>query len=461
MQFTYWTSFKKKKGSTAKPSGGTNIAVVLKEDTSVVRPTIKLAGFGYNSICYGYISDFGRYYFIRDIRKVGPNTEIDLVSDPMASFKSDILANFQYVERASSGPLLVVPDPLNPPTEEEYSINTQVASLASLMSISSGIIMEYYILTVASTQGIKTYGLDYAGMVNFYNYVFADRFSILQNLSNDFYHVSDCLVSLKKSPFIPVGNPNQPIYLRDVDSGVTGIELNMAPLSVITAANVALEFPSNSIGGLTGVNYLDFAPYSSGALFLPFVGVVPLDMDIFGADREIGIECYIDQRTVDIVYKVKTLNDKVVATYAGNAGADVPLAAQSGNMLGAVGGVMQTIGGIGALKAGDPVGISHVAGGIASTINSIERHTQINGNLSSMVGAYLGQAIKAEIRTRKPLTWDLEEMRDTNGVIIDKSQGLNDLTGFCKCIDAKCETSATDDERAEIENYMNTGFFIE
>ena len=459
MQFTYWTSFKKKKGSTAIPSGGTNTTVVLKEDTSVVRPTIKLAGWGYNNICYGYISDFGRYYFIRDIRKVGPNTEIDLVSDPMASFKSDILANFQYVERASSGPLLVVPDPLNPPREEQYSVNTFVNSLAGAMSISAGIINEYYILTVASSKGIKSFGVDYSSMTQIYEKFFDDN--IWQQIQNDFYNISNCLVSVKKTPFIPQGDPHQPIYLGYEDTHCIGTELNMVPLKFEMAANVQLDFPSNSIGGLTGVNYLDFAPYSSGTLYLPFVGVVPLDMDIFGADREIGVDCYVDQRTVDIVYKIKTLNDKVVATYGGNAGAEVPIASQAGNVLGAVGGIVQTIGGIGALKSGDPTGIAHIAGGVTNTVSSIERHTQINGSLSSIVGAYLGTDIKAEIRTRKPLTWDLEEMRDTNGVIIDKSQGLNDMSGFCKCIDAKCTTSATEDERAEIENYMNTGFFIE
>ena len=122
---------------------------------------------------------------------------------------------------------------------------------------------------------------------------------------------------------------------------------------------------------------------------------------------------------------------------------------------------MQTIGGVAAVSAGDPLGVAHIAGGISSTAQSISRHTQINGGMSSMVGAYLSQDIFAEIRTRKPITWDLEDMRDTNGILIDRSIALNDLSGFVKCIDAKVNTTATEEERAEIENYMNTGFFIE
>lgn len=459
MQFTYWTSFKKKKGSTAKPTGGTSKTCYLKEDTSMIRPTIKLSGWGYNNITYGYIADFSRYYFIRDIRKVGPDTEIDLVSDPMASFKSDITGHFQYVERAASGPLLIKPDPLNPPREESETVTTSIGSLATLMNITTVGIVEYYILTVASTKGIMVFGLDYTAMVQLYAVLFDSN--VITQVENDFFNVSDCIVSMKKSPFIPVGNPGQPIYMGDHNTGITGTELNSYPIQNVMATPVALGFPSVNIGGLTGKNYLDFAPYSSGFINLPFVGLVPLDLDIFGDEREIGVDYYIDQRTTDIVYRIKTTGGKIVATYAGTAGADVALAAQNGNPLGALTGIVQTIGGVAAVSHGDMLGISHIASGIAQTAGSIERHTQINGGMSSMVGAYLSQDIFAEVRTRKPITWDLEDMRATNGILIDRSIALNDLSGFVKCIDAKVYTSATDEERAEIENYMNTGFFIE
>ena len=459
MQFTYWTSFKKKKGSTATPTVGTSKTCSLKEDTSMIRPTIKLSGWGYNGITYGYIADFSRYYFIRDIRKVGPDTEIDLVSDPMASFKADIKANAQYVERAASGALLVKADPLNPPREESETVTTTIGSLTSLMNLTVVGIEQFYILTVASVKGIMVYGMDYTTMLQLYAKLFDDN--LISQFTRDFYGFSDCIISMKASPFIPIGNPGQVIFLGDKPTNITATELNSYPLQSVMATPVALGFPSVNIGGLTGKNYLDFAPYSYGFINLPFVGLVPLDMDIFGDEREIGVDYYIDQRTTDIVYRIKTTGGKIVATYAGVAGSDIPLAAQNSSPINALTGIVQTIGGVAAVSHGDMLGISHIASGIAQTTNSISRHTQINGGMSSMVGAYLSQDIFAEVRTRKPITWDLEDMRTTNGILIDRSIALNDLSGFVKCIDAKVNTSATDEERAEIENYMNTGFFIE
>lgn len=58
----------------------------------VVRPEIEIAAnvYGYN---YAYISDFGRYYYIREITQDRRGLSVvSLVSDPLMSFKTDILA---------------------------------------------------------------------------------------------------------------------------------------------------------------------------------------------------------------------------------------------------------------------------------------------------------------------------------------------------------------------------------
>lgn len=462
MQVKLWTGFKKKKGSTAHPTtGGTVKTCVLKDATNVVRPTIILQGHGYFNVTYAQITDFGRYYRVNNITAVGPDTEISLVSDAMATFKSDIVGHFQYVDRASSGPLLTLADPLNPPRGDSYTATTTIGSLSSLVDPSAAGYTPYYVIGICSEDGVQYYGLSYAELSALYSQVFNDS-DIIGQVTNQFYGLKDCIISLKKTPFIPVGDPNQPIKIGSKTvTGVTGTLLNSYPISNVMANAVALAFPSVTIGGLTGVNYLDFAPYSDGVINLPFVGLVPLDLDIFGDEREIGVDYYIDQATTDIVYRVKTSGGKIVATYAGQAGADMPFATQSTNPIGALGGVIQTMGGVGALISGNPLGIAQTASGVSQTYSAMQRHTQTNGGLSSMVSTYLTLDIFAEIRTRQPITWDLEEMRDTNGILVRRSQGLNDLSGFCRCVDAKVYCSAFEEERAEIENYMNTGFFIE
>ena len=62
-------SFSKRENSTEQPSGaGTAYDCIMLDDTSLMNPTFKLSiatnPIGNN---YCYVSDFNRYYFIKDI----------------------------------------------------------------------------------------------------------------------------------------------------------------------------------------------------------------------------------------------------------------------------------------------------------------------------------------------------------------------------------------------------------
>ena len=97
-------NFNKRTNSTKVPTGsGTDYNCVLKDDTSILEPVIRLQTSnnvkGYN---YAYISDFSRYYFVTDIVSSKGFWEISLKVDPMASEKSGIGALSAYVLRSSS-----------------------------------------------------------------------------------------------------------------------------------------------------------------------------------------------------------------------------------------------------------------------------------------------------------------------------------------------------------------------
>lgn len=77
--------------------------VVLKRDTSILRPVLLINSaqdiYTYN---YMYISEFGRYYFIDDIRSVNNNMwEISAHVDVLETYKSQILANTAVIRRQS------------------------------------------------------------------------------------------------------------------------------------------------------------------------------------------------------------------------------------------------------------------------------------------------------------------------------------------------------------------------
>lgn len=74
--------------------------VVLKRDTSILRPVLLVSAessvYLYN---YMYIEEFGRYYFIDDIRSVNNNIwEISAHVDVLETYKEAILSNSAIIE---------------------------------------------------------------------------------------------------------------------------------------------------------------------------------------------------------------------------------------------------------------------------------------------------------------------------------------------------------------------------
>lgn len=96
-------------------SEGLNFSVTLKDGTSILRPTLILAStsqapiIGYN---YMYISDFGRYYFIDDVKSIHNNMwEVSAHVDVLETYKTAILANSAVIKRQQNLYNLYLDDP--------------------------------------------------------------------------------------------------------------------------------------------------------------------------------------------------------------------------------------------------------------------------------------------------------------------------------------------------------------
>lgn len=106
MKVKLYKNFKKRKNSTLQPSGEYLEAdCILKNGTSIVNPTIQLQlafNSDYSNYNYCHIPDFGRFYYIKDLVWNNSIAEFVLVSDIMASFKSDIGAYNGLISRSSA-----------------------------------------------------------------------------------------------------------------------------------------------------------------------------------------------------------------------------------------------------------------------------------------------------------------------------------------------------------------------
>lgn len=73
----------------------------LRDESSVIDPVIEIRATADISLCnYAYISEFHRYYYIRNIEVIRTNLyRLTLHSDPLTSFKDSILANSGTISR--------------------------------------------------------------------------------------------------------------------------------------------------------------------------------------------------------------------------------------------------------------------------------------------------------------------------------------------------------------------------
>ena len=99
----------KRKNSTKKPAENSELAtydIKLKTDCSSLNPTIEVrlpAGYNPYGWNYAYLSEFAKYYFIRDYRwNVNGYWEIDLKLDSLASHVVAIRSSRYFIKFAET-----------------------------------------------------------------------------------------------------------------------------------------------------------------------------------------------------------------------------------------------------------------------------------------------------------------------------------------------------------------------
>lgn len=464
MNINYWTNFSKRKNSTKQPTSGTQATVRLKEPCGINSPVFVCSSIPES---VKYIQAWGRYYFVTEVTHNGPEIEIACVSDPMATFKSAIGSTYADVEYTSSSTNTDISDPRNRPTNNVVSTVTTLLDLSNYgFSLAGG-----YILGIVSNQGFNYYYLTQAmfdTMCN--NLLDLDQIS---DINNTFFDVANCIVSCTWTPYTPdygaltaltVGHGNN-ITSMGIGNGYKITNRT----ELITPTATAITFPSDSWG--LDFSYLDVAPYTSGTLYLPFVGLVPLDLDVVAQNKSILFNIALDQIACDIAYKIMRPSGEVIATYQGSYGASVPIAAQGSATtlrqslapLISLAGAASSISGA---VTGNPTqlmgGFGAQLGAIGLDLKAPSLNTQVNGSLSSVVSSRLGMAIRATVITRQPAELSIDTAyKAVSGMPYFKGATINTLSGYIKCNGASVNINGFDSDRDTINSYMNAGFYYE
>lgn len=457
----------KRSNSTKLPTGGTEIACVLKDECSIVSPVLELKTDGHSIYNYAYISDFARYYYVSDWTFNRGVWRCTLNVDVLTSWRNDILATTAFVEYSSSNYSMdYTDDRIMSTQEKEISVSETPASLSPFSSTGC------YILSVISTDAngyngaCAVYAMTQSQLAEFSATITANSFldGIWEGIKNSFNNPFEAIVSCRWIPFSvdSLSGSNKNIIITYADSGVQGKLLT----SNFKSLGVSMNLPR--LG--TDASFLDVSPFVSATLYLPFIGTVPLDIDAYYKSSTFSISMECDVVTGDIVYTVGSSFSAFTSTYSGNCSTQIPLSNNAPDSLGmiastsgVIGGIVSTVSGI-ATKNPKLIaqGLGATGIGTVGSLKSAEVHTQTNGALSSRIGSKLSLTMKIVVMRNKVLETVQGAGRITTiGLPCYQTLKLSTLSGYCQCSGASVSAAATDTELETINELVNSGIYIE
>ena len=211
-----------------------------------------------------------------------------------------------------------------------------------------------------------------------------------------------------------------------------------------------------------GYSFLDFHPFTKCKIFLPYCGIHDLDMnDIMG--KTLNLHYIIDFLTGSCVAYI-LVNGSLHYSFSGVMNMPVPISKSSYDQI--VSSVISTGVGVGTLlittATGGLTSPAAIGALTASGINSMNIHPNISyssggGGGNGLIGGQTPFLIYEEPIPKLPKYQNSYLGRPTFA-----RHRLGDLSGFTQCIDAHLlNMSCTQEEQAEILNYLKNGVLIE
>lgn len=228
--------------------------------------------------------------------------------------------------------------------------------------------------------------------------------------------------------------------------------------SVVSGQYTTVDCGSVSLGEYFG-NVFDYSPFTDVRIYLPFVGIVPLDVaDVMRAT--IGVKYRCDVLTGACLAEVSVKRDAgaggVLYQFAGNCAVQYPLSA--GSYMGVVSGALSAIGGVvGTIASGGA--LAPLALGAASSAMNLHTNVQRSGSLSGNAGALGGK--KPYLIISRPQTALADHFENLNGKPSNEYRALGSHSGFVRVQSVHVEgIPATTAEMEEIETLLKGGVIV-
>lgn len=292
----------------------------------------------------------------------------------------------------------------------------------------------------------RLYNPTAAQLKSFADYLWSDNF-VVDNIKKLFSDPMQSILGLSIIPAQAGPNVSEEVSFNGISSGVT--------MPRVTYQYVTVDCGSINVSEFWGA-YLDYAPYTSFQLYLPYIGTRPLSVDdVMGGS--LGVVYHIDVTTGACVCFVSCGN-RVLYTFSGSCASEIPVTAS--NWSSAIGSAINIAASIGTMVAtggaSAPLSVSSMA---SSVSNMLKPEVEKSGAMSGGA-AVLGIQYPYLIITR-PIQCVPEDQNNYTGYPSFVTVTLGSESGWTVVQSIHLEgVSCTAAEKDEIMQLLTTGVII-
>lgn len=252
------------------------------------------------------------------------------------------------------------------------------------------------------------------------------------------------ILSCKLLPLSLSGSEST-VKIGNVDMGINGNRLS----KTVYRYNIG----TITIPRVSDMGFLNYAPYTSIVIFLPFIGFKELNTsDIMG--RNISVDYIVDVIT-GACKAIITVNNYQCYEFDGNCGIDIPLTAGNRSQV-EMGYVKSAVGVVSNIAS------KNIGGAISSGISGAmqQYHYSTNGSYSPATGAYEDRTCFVIID--RPQYTEVSKFGHTKGYKCQLSKTIGSLKGFVKTTENVdlSNISAPEYCKKKILDLLSSGIYV-
>lgn len=456
----------KRNNSTKLPTGGVTIPCALKDACSVVSPILEIKTVTKPDYNYAYISDFGRYYYVTEWIYDKGIWSCSLSVDVLTSWRDEIKSTKAQVLFSSSLYDLDVIDNrvASIGTYRRKSYTADFIGTLTGQNVTPSGTFAINALSNTSTWATGTttsYFMTYQQMQLFARELVTPSVweGLKQFFNNPMDGITECYyIPLDISKFIDL-TVDGAVQIGDYSFPTATAKKAMSTNFALKSYTTSIDIPWL---------YDDFrrlAPYTELTMFVPFCGAKPVNPEMVYDIDKLFIDYSVDIVTGNIQAIVYN-KEELLEEFSGNCKITLPVGQTQSrveSVIGATGGAITAIAGF--ASGNVALGATGVLSAISSVITPASVKTT-GGMSGTILGAILGNDLVRWQKFRLSATSrdtadEPENMLAVVGNALNRVTTLSNLTGYAQCYGASVNAPATIGEITSINDYLNSGIYIE